>query len=230
MAPVARLGRLSSSGGGLHQKAISGKLRPMLLDILKFPDPRLRHKGQAVHKVTDELRELADNMLETMYSQRGIGLAAIQVGVDKRLLVIDIRPQSKDGRYDLSDMTDRERAVPMPLVIFNPEIKKKEGKTTYDEGCLSVPGYYETVERFEYIEVEGLDRDGEPMSLKLDGLLAICMQHEVDHLDGKVFIDRLSPIKSMRLKAKIKKFGYSNKVSDEEDDGSQDAELEAGNT
>lgn len=198
----------------------------MLLEILKFPDPRLRHKGQAVSKVTDEHRELADSMLETMYAERGIGLAAIQVGVDKRLLVIDTRPLDKEGRHDLSDMTDREREVVQPLVIFNPEIKKKEGKTTYDEGCLSVPGYYETVERFEYIEVVGLDRDGQTLNLKLDGLLAICMQHEIDHLDGKVFIDRLSPIKSMRLKAKIKKFGYSNKVNDDEDnDGADDAEV-----
>jgi peptide deformylase len=200
----------------------------MLLEILKFPDPRLRHKGAAVAKVTDDLRELAKNMLETMYAERGIGLAAVQVGIDKRLLVIDIRPQDKEGRYNLDDMTDREKEVAMPLVIFNPVILKKEGKTTYDEGCLSVPGYYETVERFEYIEVEGLDTNGKPMHLKLDGLLSICMQHEVDHLDGKVFIDRLSPIKSMRLKAKIKKFGYANKVSDDEDDdGSQDAELDA---
>lgn len=189
----------------------------MILDILKFPDPRLRHKGQAVETVTDELRQLVDDMFETMYAERGIGLAAIQVGVEKRLLIIDTRPKpNEEGRYDLSDMTDREKAVQQPIAIFNPEIIKKEGKTTFDEGCLSVPGYYETVERFEYIEVEGLDRDGNKMHLKLDGLLAICMQHEIDHLDGKVFIDRLSPIKSMRLKAKIKKYGYNPKKSDED--------------
>lgn len=202
----------------------------MILPILKYPDPRLRHKGQAVPKVTDELRKIADDMLETMYGERGIGLAAIQVGIEKRLLVIDTRPQPKEdsegARYDKSDMTDREKEVQQPIVIFNPEITKKEGKTTFDEGCLSVPGYYETVQRAEYIEVEGLDRDGNKLHLKLDGLLAICMQHEIDHLDGKVFIDRLTPIRSARLKAKIKKYGYKNTIDDsEEDDGSQDEEL-----
>jgi len=179
-----------------------------IMEVLTYPNPRLRRKAQAISQVTDELRKLADDMLETMYAEKGIGLAAIQVGVEKRLLVIDIRPM-KEGRYDLSQMTDREKAVAMPLVIFNPEITKKEGKTTFDEGCLSLPGYFETVSRHEYIEVKGLDRDGNPLDLKLDGLLSICMQHEIDHLDGKVFLDRLSPIKSMRLKSKIKKYGYA---------------------
>jgi peptide deformylase len=98
--------------------------------------------------------------------------------------------------------------VPQPLVLFNPEIVRKEGKTTYDEGCLSVPTYYETVERFNLIEVKALGIDGKPIHFTTDGLLAICIQHEIDHLDGKLFIDRLSPIKSMRIKSKIKKFGY----------------------
>jgi peptide deformylase len=106
----------------------------------------------------------------------------------------------------------------MPLVIFNPVVTKKEGKTTYDEGCLSVPGYFETVQRHEYVEVEGLDKNGQPLHLKLDGLLAICMQHEIDHLDGKVFLDRLSPIKSMRLRNKIKKYGYAKDRPPEEDE------------
>lgn len=244
------------------------------LDVLKFPDPRLRHKGQPVNNVTDELKKLADDMLETMYAEKGIGLAAIQVGIDVRLLVIDTRPgdegsasevdsaggresvvaegaaasaapstsmesgstvsaglNEKSGnshkgsdpdvvdemvdakeRYDLSDEpTELEKAVAQPIVIFNPDIVEKQGKTTFQEGCLSVPGYFETVQRFKYIEVEGLDREGLPLSLKLDGLLSICMQHEIDHLDGKVFIDRLSPIKSKRLKAKIKKLGYPEK-------------------
>lgn len=186
----------------------------MILEVLTYPDPRLRRKAQEVDKVTDEHRKLVDDMLETMYAERGIGLAAIQVGVEVRLLVIDIRPMGENGRYDLSNMTDREKAVDMPLAIFNPVIIKKEGKTTYEEGCLSLPGYFETVQRHEYIEVEGLDRDGQKLHLKLDGLLSICMQHEIDHLDGKVFLDRLSPIKSMRLKSKIKKYGYSKKGGD----------------
>lgn len=196
-----------------------------ILDILKFPDSRLRHKGKKVEKVTPELEKLADDMLETMYDEKGIGLAAIQVGVDVRLLVIDIRPQGDEDRYDLEEnLTDLEKAVELPIVIFNPEITKKEGKTKYDEGCLSVPGFYETVVRSKYIEVSGLDKQGKPVEYKIDGLLAICMQHEIDHLDGKVFIDRLSPIKSNRIKAKIKKFGYA--TSDEEDEAEKEKEEE----
>ena len=164
-----------------------------LLEVLKFPDSRLRRKGKAVEKVTPELRQLVDDMLETMYAEKGIGLAAIQVGVEVRLLVIDTSPMGESDRYDLEEQqTEREKQVSMPLVIFNPEITKKEGKTTFDEGCLSVPGYFETVERSEYIEVKGLNKEGEAFELQLDGLLSICMQHEIDHLDGKVFIDRQS--------------------------------------
>lgn len=193
-----------------------------LLEVLKFPDPRLRHKAKPIDRVTPEIKKLAEDMLETMYAERGIGLAAIQVGVEKRLLVIDVRPQKEGDRYDLSQMTELEKQVSMPLVILNPEIKKKEGRTSYEEGCLSVPGYYETVNRDEWIEVVGMDLNGDPMHLKLDGLLAICMQHEIDHLDGKVFIDRLSPIKSMRIKSKIKKFGYDKKKSEDEESSEDD--------
>lgn len=178
-----------------------------ILEVLKFPDPRLRKKGKPVKEVTLELRQLAEDMLETMYSFKGIGLAAIQVDKQVRLLVTDTRPR-ENGRYVLEEMTELERAVPQPFVIFNPEIVEKEGKTTYDEGCLSVPTYYETVTRANVIEVKGLDIDGKPIQYKVDGLLAICIQHEIDHLDGKLFIDRLSPVKSMRIKSKIKKFGY----------------------
>ena len=188
-----------------------------LLEVLKFPDSRLRRKGKVVEEVTPELKQLVDDMLETMYTEKGIGLAAIQVAAEVRLLVIDIRPKDEEDRYELEEgMTELEKQVNQPLVIFNPEITKKEGKTTYDEGCLSVPGFYETVVRSKYIEVKGLDRDGNPIEYKLDGLLAICMQHEIDHLDGKVFIDRLSPIKSNRIKAKIKKFGYPKPEDEEE--------------
>lgn len=193
-----------------------------LLEVLKYPDPRLRHKAKRVDKMTPELSELAQNMLETMYDEKGIGLAAIQVGVDVRLLVIDIRPRGETDRYDLEEgMTDLEKKVTMPIIIFNPEITKKEGKTTYEEGCLSVPGFYESVVRSKYIEVKGMDIYGKEVNYQLDGLLAICMQHEIDHLDGKVFIDRLSPIKSNRIKARIKKFGYEkpeeNEASEEDE-------------
>lgn len=178
-----------------------------ILEILKFPDPKLRKKGVAVKEVTPELQQLAQDMLETMYSFKGIGLAAAQVDRQVRLLVTDTRPR-ENGRYKPEEMTDLEKAVTQPLIIFNPEITKKEGKTTYDEGCLSVPTYFETVERFNWIEVTGLDISGQRFTFQTDGLLSICMQHEIDHLDGRLFIDRLSPIKSVRLKNKIKKNGY----------------------
>lgn len=201
------------------QEGLSGRTLSMaILEVLKYPDPRLRDKALPVDQVTPDLLQLADDMLETMYAENGIGLASIQVGVRKKLLVIDIRPMTEGDRYDLSQMTDLEKQVEMPLVIFNPEIIKKEGKTTFDEGCLSLPGYYETVQRFNKIEVTGLDRKGQKMHLELDGLLSICMQHEMDHLDGKVFLDRLSPIKSARLKSKIKKYGYTKKKKDDESD------------
>src|SRR5665213_143242 len=194
------------------------------LEVLKFPDPRLRKKGVAIKKVTPELRTLAEDMLETMYSFNGIGLAAAQVDRQVRLVVLDTRPR-ENGRYKLEEMTELEKAVTQPLVIFNPVIVKKEGKTTYDEGCLSVPTYFETVERSNLIEVTGLDIDGKPLKFTTDGLLAICIQHEIDHIDGKLFIDRLSPIKSMRIKSKIKKFGYPD-PSHPESEEELDAELE----
>ncbi len=188
-----------------------------VLEILKFPDPRLRKKCAPVKEITPELRELAQNMLETMYSFKGIGLAAAQVDRQVRLLVMDTRPR-ENGRYKIEEMTELEQAVPQPLVIFNPEIIRKEGKTTYDEGCLSVPTYFETVERYQLIEFKGLDIDGKPIQYTVDGLLAICVQHEIDHLDGKLFIDRLSPIKSIRIKNKIKKFGYPDPSHPQDDE------------
>ncbi len=178
-----------------------------ILEILKFPDPRLRKKGVAVKAVTPELQQFAKDMLETMYSFKGIGLAAAQVDKQIRLLVADTRPR-ENGRYKPEEMTELENAVTQPLIIFNPEIVKKEGKQTYDEGCLSVPTYFETVERFNWIELTGLDINGESFTIQTDGLLSICLQHEIDHLDGKLFIDRLSPVKSTRIKSKIKKYGY----------------------
>jgi peptide deformylase len=179
----------------------------MVLDVLKFPDPRLRRKANSVSAVTPELKALAQDMLETMYEFKGIGLAATQVGKEIRLLVMDTRPK-ENGRYKVEDLTELEKQVVQPIVIFNPEIKVKEGETTFDEGCLSVPGYFETVSRYNYVEVHGLDLQGEPLVLKADGLLSICLQHEMDHLDGKLFIDRLSIIRANRLKNKIKKNGY----------------------
>lgn len=194
-----------------------------LLEVLKFPDPRLRLKGKPVDKVTKDLVQLSEDMLETMYSFKGIGLAAAQVGVQIRLLVVDTRPRD-GGRYKPEDQTELESKVTQPLVIFNPEIIDKKGSTTFDEGCLSVPTYFETVERFEWIRVKGLDAKGKAFEFETDGLLSICIQHEIDHLDGKLFIDRLSPIKANRIKSKIKKFGYPD--PDEEEDEEAEMELE----
>ncbi len=194
-----------------------------LLEILKYPDPKLRRKCKPIKKVTAEHKKFAQDMLETMYSFRGIGLAAAQVDCLDRMLVVDTRRPEGDeaeARYELGGESELERAITQPLVLINPVIKKKEGKTTFNEGCLSVPTYFEVVERAKYIEVEALDADGQKITIKTDGLLAICIQHEIDHLDGKLFIDRLSTIKSARVKAKIKKFGYPdpNEETDDEEE------------
>ena len=181
-----------------------------LLEVLKFPDSRLRKLSLPVEAVTEELKKFSEDMLETMYDHQGIGLAAPQVNNLIRLILIDTRPK-KEGRYKTEEMTDLEQKIEFPLIIFNPVITKKEGETTYDEGCLSVPGYFETVKRYDYIEVEALNKEGEKIELKADGLTSICIQHEIDHLDGKLFIDRLSLIRGNKLKNKIKKHGYPTK-------------------
>ncbi|MCB0393453.1 MAG: peptide deformylase [Bdellovibrionales bacterium] len=186
-----------------------------ILEIKTYPDPILKKKSLDVKSVTPEYQKLAEDMLETMYAAPGIGLAAIQVGVPIRMLVIDIRRTNEDGSFADDDFTEKEKTVQFPIVIFNPVITKKEGKTTYEEGCLSVPGYTETVERAEYIEVEGLDKNGQRFEVKTDGLLAICFQHEMDHLEGKLFIDRISFVKSNRIRSKIKKYGYPDQSEDE---------------
>jgi len=158
------------------------------LTILEYPDPRLRTRAVPVDSVDAPLRELIDDMLETMYAANGIGLAATQVDVHRRLLVADV-----------SETRD------LPRVFINPEILSKDGVTTSQEGCLSVPGYYDEVERAERLRVRALDRDGNPFEEDLDGLLAICLQHEVDHLDGKLFVDYLSEMKRQRMRKKIEK-------------------------
>ncbi len=180
----------------------------MVLEILKYPDARLRRKGEKVAAVTPELKLLAENMVETMYDENGIGLAAPQVGQSVRLLVIDTRPHDEEGNPTTEGLTELEKQVVQPLVIFNPEIQVATDKTSYEEGCLSVPGFFETVERAQYVEATGLDVNGKMVSIKTDGLLAICLQHEMDHLDGKLFIDRLSFVKSSKIKKRIEKHGY----------------------
>jgi len=158
------------------------------LKILEFPDPRLRTKATPVEVVDDAVRQLIDDMFETMYEAPGIGLAATQVDVHKRLLITDIT----------SDKSD-------PHVFINPEIVEKDGVTYSDEGCLSVPGYYEEVKRAEHVKVRFLDRDGEQQEMEAESLLAICIQHEIDHLDGKLFVDYLSEAKRQRIRKKLEK-------------------------
>jgi peptide deformylase len=158
------------------------------LDILHFPDPRLRKPAVPVDTVDAEIRTLVANMFETMYAAPGIGLAANQVDVQKRIIVIDIS-ENKD----------------QPLVFINPTILECEGEEEMDEGCLSVPGFYETVRRAERVRVAAVGRDGEPFEIDANGLLAVCIQHEIDHLNGKLFVDYLSPLKRDRIRKKLEK-------------------------
>jgi peptide deformylase len=159
-----------------------------LLTILEFPDPRLRTRAQAVEQVDAGLRKLIDDMFETMYAAPGIGLAATQVNAHKRLLVIDVSESRKE-----------------PLVFINPEILDRQGVEETEEGCLSVPGVYDKVTRADRIRVRALDRDGRQFEMDADGLLAVCIQHEIDHLDGKLFVDYLSELKRTRIRKKLEK-------------------------
>ena len=158
------------------------------LPILEYPDPRLRIRAERVTVVDDDVKRLVEDMFETMYTAPGIGLAATQVDVHKRIIVIDV-----------SEARDE------PYCFINPEILSADGRETYEEGCLSVPGLYEYVERAERIKVRALDRNGEPFELDAEGLLAQCIQHEMDHLEGKLFVDYLSQLKRERLKKRYQK-------------------------
>lgn len=161
----------------------------MILPILEFPDPRLRTKAKPVSQVDTGIRALIGDMLDTMYDAHGIGLAATQVDRHIRLLVLDISEEKNQ-----------------PQVFINPEIVPlTDDKAPYDEGCLSVPGFYETVERPTRIRAKALDRDGQVFELETDGLLAVCLQHEMDHLNGKLFVDYLSVLKRERIKKKLEK-------------------------
>ena len=158
------------------------------LSVLHFPDPRLRKRAVAIESIDESITELAQDMLETMYEEGGIGLAATQVNIQKRLIVMDLS-ETKDS----------------PMILINPEVLKADGKEEMQEGCLSVPGFYETVERAEVIDYQYLDLEGKLETAQADGLLAVCIQHEIDHLDGKLFIDYLSPLKRQRIQKKIQK-------------------------
>jgi peptide deformylase len=190
---VAKEGIKLSSGGTLatffSQKHDIALITPMTkLVILEYPDPRLRKKAALVPKVDDAVRQLADNMLETMYAAHGVGLAATQVDVHQRLIVLDVSEE-------------RNR----PLILINPQLLKLEGSAPAEEGCLSLPGIYDKLSRATHIRVRALGRDGEPFEMDADGLLAVCIQHEVDHLDGKLFVDYLSELKRQLIRRRLTK-------------------------
>jgi len=159
-----------------------------LLNILQFPDPRLRNRAVEVTKFDENLKSLISDMFETMYEAPGIGLAATQVDQHIRLLVMDISEEKNE-----------------PLVLINPEILSSEGSEEMDEGCLSVPGYYETVSRAEKVDVRAQDENGEFFEITADDLKAVCIQHEMDHLEGKLFVDYISSLKRDRIRKKLEK-------------------------
>ena len=159
-----------------------------ILDILRFPDPRLRISAKPVQNVDAQVVQLVDDMLETMYEAPGIGLAATQVNVALQVIVIDV-----------SEERDQ------PLVLINPEIVSHDGEEEMEEGCLSVPGVFDTVKRAEHIRLRALSREGESFEMEMDGLLAVCVQHEIDHLHGRLFVDYLSNLKRQRIRKKLEK-------------------------
>lgn len=159
-----------------------------VLKILEFPDERLRKKAVSVEVITPEKSQFIDDMFETMYTCKGVGLAATQVDVHERIIVIDIS-EEKD----------------QPLCLVNPEIIASEGLEKHEEGCLSVPGFFEKVERAGKVKIKALNQQGEAFELEADELLSVCVQHEIDHLEGKLFVDYLSPLKRQRIKKKLDK-------------------------
>jgi|TARA_B110000908_G_scaffold28061_1_gene32972 peptide deformylase len=159
-----------------------------LLDILHFPDPRLRLKAVPVVTVDDSVRAIVSDMFETMYDALGIGLAATQVNIQQQIIVIDVSSEKDE-----------------PICLINPQIQTLEGSEEMQEGCLSVPGYFENVTRAERVVIEALDETGTKREIAADELLAVCIQHEMDHLEGKLFVDYLSPLKRQRLKKKLEK-------------------------
>ena len=159
-----------------------------LLEVLRFPDERLRNVAKKIDSVDNSIRSLVDDMFETMEQEQGIGLASIEVDVKKRVFITNVTAEQDQ-----------------PLVFINPEITHKEGKVVSEEGCLSIPNNYAKVDRAEKVTVSALDRDGKPFTLEADGLLAICIQHELDHLNGVLFVDYLSPLKRQRIRKKLEK-------------------------
>ncbi|MBT0727250.1 peptide deformylase [Rosenbergiella australiborealis] len=164
-----------------------------VLQVLHYPDERLRKVAKPVDQITAEIKQIVDDMFETMYAEEGIGLAATQVDIHQRIIVIDVSEERNER-----------------LVLINPEILNKCGETGIEEGCLSIPEQRALVPRAEKVTVQALNRDGEQFTLEADGLLAICIQHEIDHLEGKLFIDYLSPLKRQRIRQKLEKLARQN--------------------
>ncbi len=178
-----------SVAGIIGAPAPVGNLVVSLLDILYYPDPLLRRNASQVKNVDGEVAKLVDNMLETMYDAPGIGLAATQVNVHQRVVVIDVSEENNT-----------------PLIFINPIITSSEGVAEMQEGCLSIPGVYESVKRPADVRIEAIDREGNPFEMDADGLLAVCIQHEIDHLDGKLFVDYLSILKRNRIRKRMEKW------------------------
>ena len=167
------------------------------LNILHFPDNKLRQKGKDIEVFDSKLSKIANDMLETMYLSKGIGLAAVQVGIAIRMIVIDVSETRND-----------------PVILINPVITDKADEIIFEEGCLSVPGFYEKVERFNKIKYSYKDLHGKFKKSNADGLLAVCIQHEIDHLDGKLFVDYISEIKRDRISKKLQKLGSEGNIPD----------------
>lgn len=164
-----------------------------LRKILHFPNPKLRCTAKSVAEVTQEIQRLISDMFETMYEDNGIGLAATQIGVDLRIFTVDVHEKNKN-----------------PIAFINPVITEQSGEQKYPEGCLSLPGIFAEVKRAKNIKIEALNKEGKKITLEADGLLSVVIQHEFDHLDGKLFIDHLSPLKKQLIKKKLKKLRKQN--------------------
>lgn len=187
MFGLCRYGKLETQK---HSKVLDFRYLLMtLLTILHHPDPRLRKKAVPVAQVDASVQRVVDDMFETMHAAKGIGLAATQVNIQQQIVVMDISEERNE-----------------PLVFINPEIVQKAGSVEHEEGCLSVPDYYDKVTRAEQVTVRALNRDGVAFELQADGLLAICIQHEMDHLQGKLFVDYLSTLKQQRVRKKLEKW------------------------
>jgi len=177
----------------------------MIREILVYPDKRLKLISKEVEVFNGALHDLLDDMYETMRTKNGVGLAAIQIGVDQRVLIINVPLEDKDGESYSEEHSKNDQPKENTLEMINPVVIEKGGREKFQEGCLSIPGVYEDIERAKHVKVEYFDRDGEKQSIEDDGFLAVAMQHEIDHLDGKVFIEKLSYIKRKKFEKEWKR-------------------------